>query len=107
MILPAPVSISDKAYRELQKLRREKNLGDDFGLRIGVKGGGCAGMSYLLGFDLVRENDNTYKFRDFTLIMDKAHGMYLTGMEIDFVEGLNNRGFTFNTPKSPGKSTDK
>lgn len=65
-----------------------------------MKGGGCAGVSYLLGFDSAKENDNTYKYDDLTIYMDKTHGMYLIGMEIDFIEGLNNRGFTFNNPNA-------
>ncbi|MBK6729987.1 MAG: iron-sulfur cluster assembly accessory protein [Bacteroidetes bacterium] len=100
VLTQSPVTLTASAYTELRKILIEKNLGDTYGLRIGVKGGGCAGMSYLLGFDSAKENDNTYKYDDLTIYMDKTHGMYLIGMEIDFIEGLNNRGFTFNNPNA-------
>ena len=69
-------------------------------LRVGVKGGGCSGMSYILGFDAKKENDAVYEYQGLTFIMEKAHEMYLLGMQIDWVNGLNNRGFTFKNPNA-------
>jgi iron-sulfur cluster assembly protein len=100
VLIKSPVSLTAGAYKELLKIRTEKNIPGDYGLRIGVKGGGCAGMSYILGFDLKNDNDNVYQFDEITIFMEKAHGMYLVGMEIDFVDGLNSRGFTFNNPNA-------
>ena len=72
----------------------------DFGLRIGVIGGGCSGFSYMLGFDELKEKDTVYDFEGIRIFMDKAHALYLLGMEIDWLEGLNNRGFIFNNPNA-------
>ena len=69
-------------------------------LRIGVKGGGCSGLSYVLGFDSRKENDQEYDAGGVTYLMDKSHEMYLYGMEVDWEEGLNNRGFTFRNPNA-------
>lgn len=100
VLLDSPVSLTDNAVREIRKIMEEKNIPAEYALRVGVKGGGCSGLSYILGFDLQKENDNLYKFDEITIVMEKSHGMYLAGMEIDFVEGLNNRGFTFNNPNA-------
>ena len=79
---------------------KEQKVAPDYGLRIGVKGGGCSGFSYILGFDLMKEKDDVYEVNGLKVYMEKSHGMYLAGMEIDWVEGLNNRGFTFNNPNA-------
>ncbi len=96
----APVSLTEGAKKELKKLREQQELGDEFGLRIGVEGGGCAGMNYLLGFDQKKEGDQEYDIEGIRVFMHKAHGLYLAGMEIDFQHGLNARGFTFNNPNA-------
>lgn len=69
-------------------------------LRVGVKGGGCSGLSYVLGFDEKEENDEVYQVGDIRFIMNKSHGIYLMGMEIDYSDGLNARGFTFSNPNA-------
>lgn len=96
----APVTITEGAVKELYKLRDQQEISDDFGLRIGVEGGGCAGMNYILGFDQKKDGDNEYTIEGLRVFMNKAHGMYLLGMEIDFQDGLNARGFTFNNPNA-------
>ncbi|AMJ64803.1 HesB/IscA family protein [Hymenobacter sp. PAMC 26628] len=99
----APISLTDRAVVEVKNIIMEKNVPDDYGLRIGVQGGGCSGMSYLLGFDKAKEQDETYDLDGLKLIMDKKHAMYVLGMEVDFQDGLNARGFVFNNPQA--KST--
>lgn len=69
-------------------------------LRIGVKGGGCSGLSYVLGFDKKQEGDNEFEIEGISCIMNPAHEMYLYGMQIDWQDGLNNRGFTFKNPNA-------
>lgn len=69
-------------------------------LRIGVKGGGCSGLSYVLGFDEKDENDNEYEHEGIPFVMNRSHELYLAGMEIDWENGLNNRGFTFSNPNA-------
>ncbi len=96
----APVTLTDGAKTELKKLKDQQELGDEFGLRIGVEGGGCAGMNYILGFDNKKDGDQEYLIDGIKIYMHKAHGLYLAGMEIDFQNGLNARGFTFNNPNA-------
>src|ERR1700712_3518304 len=96
----APVSFSEGAIKELNKLKDQQELGDDFGLRVGVEGGGCSGMSYVLGFDQLKDGDQVHYIQDVKVYMHKAHGLYLAGMQIDFQDGLNARGFTFNNPNA-------
>lgn len=96
----APVQLTDSTIRELKRIREEQNIPADYGLRIGVKGGGCSGFSYVLGFDEAKENDDVFEIKNERILMQKAHAIYLLGMEIDWVEGLNNRGFSFNNPNA-------
>ncbi|HWZ34828.1 MAG TPA: iron-sulfur cluster assembly accessory protein [Mucilaginibacter sp.] len=96
----APVTITEGAVKELYKLKDQQEISDDFGLRIGVEGGGCAGMNYVLGFDQKKDGDQEYNIEGLRVFMHKAHGMYLMGMEVDFQDGLNARGFTFNNPNA-------
>lgn len=99
----APVTLTDSAIEQLLQIRRDEQIPADYCLRIGVKGGGCSGFSYVLGFDLPQEGDERYSINGIDLVMNKAHAIYLLGMQIDFVSGLDNRGFTFDNPNA--KST--
>ena len=96
----APVTFTQGAVKELLKLKDQQELGEDFGLRVGVEGGGCSGMNYVLGFDQKKDGDQEYLINDIRVFMNKAHGLYLVGMEINFQDGLNARGFTFNNPNA-------
>ena len=98
--LTAPVTFTEGAVKELFKLRDQQELSDDFGLRIGVEGGGCSGMSYVLGFDQKKDGDQEFYIDGIKVYMHKAHGLYLAGMEINYQDGLNARGFTFNNPNA-------
>ena len=95
-----PIQLTDSTVRELRRIREEQNIPAEFGLRVGVKGGGCSGFSYVLGFDEAKEGDDTYEINGLKVLMQKAHAIYLLGMEIDWVDGLNNRGFSFNNPNA-------
>lgn len=95
-----PVILTDSAVRQLKHIVAEQKIGEEYGLRLGVKGGGCSGFSYELGFDEQKEGDQVYFINGVKVFMKKAHAIYLLGMEIDFLEGLNNRGFSFNNPNA-------
>lgn len=77
-----------------------KEIPEGFGLRIGVRGGGCSGMSYILGFDKKREQDLMFDLDGISVYVDKRHGLYLFGTQIDYHDGLNARGFTFENPNA-------
>lgn len=95
-----PVSLTDGAVEQLNLIREQENIPADYCLRVGVKGGGCSGFSYVLGFDLPQDSDDRFEINGIPVVMNKAHAIYLLGMEIDFLNGLNNRGFTFNNPNA-------
>jgi len=96
----SPVSLTSGAINQLLRIRDEQGIPEYYGLRVGVKGGGCSGFSYLLGFDEPKDQDTVYEFEGIRILMDKAHALYLLGMEVDWLDGLNNRGFVFNNPNA-------
>ncbi|MDQ3140937.1 MAG: iron-sulfur cluster assembly accessory protein [Bacteroidota bacterium] len=100
VILEAPLKITANALQQLRRIRQEQNISEEYGLRVGVKGGGCSGFSYVLGFDQKKEKDQIYEMEEFKIFMEGAHALYLVGMEIDWLEGLNNRGFSFTNPNA-------
>jgi iron-sulfur cluster assembly accessory protein len=98
--IKAPVSLTPNAVKEVRRLMNEPGFDKSSILRVGVKGGGCSGMTYILGFDQKMENDEEFQVNGVTCIMNKAHEIYLLGMEIDWQDGLNSRGFTFSNPNA-------
>ena len=100
MIAQLPVTFTASAIAELKRLLAEEPLAMGKQLRVGVKGGGCSGMTYVLDFDEPKEGDDVLEINGFRVFMQKSHAIYLLGMEIDFVEGLNNRGFSFSNPNA-------
>ena len=94
------ISVSSQATAEIKRLIQEKSIPADHGLRMGVKGGGCAGLSYLLGFDRKNENDREFEFEGVKIFVEPSHLMYLAGIQLDFQDGLNARGFVFNNPNA-------
>ncbi len=96
----SPINLTETALKQLERIRTEQNVPADYGLRVGVKGGGCSGFSYVLGFDEQKENDELYILNGNKVLMEKSHGIYLIGMEIDWLDGLENRGFVFNNPNA-------
>ncbi|MDZ7877788.1 MAG: iron-sulfur cluster assembly accessory protein [Saprospiraceae bacterium] len=95
-----PLSLTEGAVKQLRSIVAEQNIPAQYGLRIGVKGGGCSGFSYVLGFDEPKEGDDILTINGMRVLMQKSHAIYLLGMEIDFLEGLNNRGFSFSNPNA-------
>ncbi len=95
------IKVTLKAVSEIQKIKAQNNIPTTYGLRVGVKGGGCSGLSYTLGFDAEsRENDAILEVQGQQVFVDKKSLFYLMGVELDFTDGLNGRGFTFNNPNA-------
>lgn len=90
-----PISLTDKALVEVRKIMTTKNIPAEYGLRVGIKGGGCGGVSLMIGFDKQRETDLAYTIGDIPVYVDKKHTMYLIGKQVDFFEGEEARGFMF------------
>ncbi|MGC4057456.1 MAG: iron-sulfur cluster assembly accessory protein [Chitinophagaceae bacterium] len=96
----APVQLTEGAVSEIRRLMSEEGFDTTQYLRVGVKGGGCSGMSYVLGFDQKEADDDIFEIEGIPVIMKQAHGIYLVGISIHFEDGLNARGFTFNNPNA-------
>ena len=91
------ITISEKARIQIQKLLEEQKLDkESYFLRVGVKGGGCSGISYEMGFDdIPQEGDNVIEGNSIKIVIDKKSFLYLFGTELDFSDGLNGKGFQF------------
>jgi len=97
---PPPVVLSARAASEIKSIMSSKPIPEGFGLRVGVRGGGCSGMSYVLGFDRQRDQDMVFEMEDITVFVDRRQGLYLMGTVIDYQDGLDARGFTFENPNA-------
>jgi len=95
-----PVTLTASAIAEIKRLMSEEGFDSTQYLRVGVKGGGCSGMTYILGFDAKTDKDDSFEIESIQCIMERAHGIYLMGMQVDWQGGLNSRGFTFNNPNA-------
>ena len=95
-----PVTLTEGAIKEVRKLMSAEGFDTTQSLSFGVKGCGCSGMTYILGFDQKTENDQEFEIEGIRCIMNKSHEIYLLGMQVDWLDGLNNRGFTFQNPNA-------
>lgn len=99
-IATTPITLTPGAIREIKRLMAATGFDKSQSLRLGVKGGGCSGMTYILGFDKKEENDQEFVIGEIPCIMNRSHELYLHGMQVDWQDGLNNRGFTFRNPNA-------
>jgi iron-sulfur cluster assembly protein len=99
-VLSAPIHFTASAIQEIIILMNKDSFDKSKFLRVGVKGGGCSGMTYILEFDDKKENDNLFELDSISFIMDKSHAIYLQGMEVNWEGGLNSRGFIFINPNA-------
>ena len=91
------VQLTDAAQVEVRRLLEEQ--GDPaIGLRLGIKGGGCSGLSYVLDFTPVEEGDTVVEYDDFKVYLDRKSTIYLSGIVLDHQGGLQGRGFVFDNP---------
>src|SRR5437762_10803222 len=93
------ISLSSGATTELKRLI-QKETKPELGLRIGVRAGGCSGMSYMLGFDTARADDAVEEHDGIKVLVDPQSAAYLAGIELDYVDGLQGKGFTFKNPNA-------
>ena len=95
------ITVTAGALNEIDRIMRENEVPEEYGLRIGVKGGGCSGLTYTLGFDAEgKDGDTIIEFDKLKLFVDGKSLFYLTGTELDFTSGLNGKGFVFNNPNA-------
>jgi len=95
------INITSKAIGEVKKIKEQNNIPAEYGLRVGVKGGGCSGMSYTLGFDAAaKEKDMVLEAEGVNVFIDAKSIFYLMGITLDYSDGLMGKGFTFNNPNA-------
>jgi iron-sulfur cluster assembly protein len=95
-----PVTLTLRAAKQVQAIINKEGLDDNLYLRVAVEGGGCSGLSYKLGLDYRTDDDKVFENHEVEVIVDPKHLMYLEGIEIDYPDGLDARGFTFDNPNS-------
>jgi iron-sulfur cluster assembly protein len=95
------IKMTEKAAAEIRRIKADNKIPDEHGLRFGVKGGGCSGFSYVLGFDSEsKKGDVVFELHGLKVFVDPKSLFYISGTELDFSDGLNGRGFVFNNPKA-------
>lgn len=93
-----PITISAEAKVEIEHTLSRKNIPAGYGLRIGVRGGGCSKPALFIGFDQPKSTDDRYNMGNFELLIEKKHLMHLIGVTVDFVATDTERGFVLNYP---------
>jgi iron-sulfur cluster assembly protein len=95
------ITITERAALEVKRILEEQKLPDGTALRVGVKGGGCSGFSYTLGFDdQIGEVDQVAEIGGVRVVCDPKSFLYLNGTQIDFEDNLMGRGFKFGNPNA-------
>jgi iron-sulfur cluster assembly protein len=90
-----PIGLTARAAEEVKKIMQTKGIPIEYGLRLGIKGGGCGGVALIIGFDKQKSSDLAYLVEGIQVYVDKKHTMYLIGKEVDFYEGADAKGFMF------------
>ena len=94
------IKVTDKAKSQIMQIIKNENK-EGWGLRVGVKSGGCSGLSYYMEFkEKPLANDHILEFGDVKLFVDVFSVMYLNGSELDFSDGLNGTGFKWSNPNA-------
>jgi iron-sulfur cluster assembly protein len=95
------ITVSDKAQERILELKKEEGRADNENIRVSVKGGGCSGLMYDLGFDAnVVETDHVFEDKGVKILVDRKSLLYLAGTTLEFSDGLNGKGFQFIDPNA-------
>ena len=92
------IDITEAASEQVIELLKKEEEGKC--LRLGVKGGGCSGLSYSLTFDHPAEKDNIMEMDGYTVVLDPKSTIYLKGIQLDYQTGLEGKGFVFQNPNA-------
>jgi iron-sulfur cluster assembly protein len=96
------IKVSEIAKTKVTQLMREEGFdpSQDF-VRVGVKSGGCSGLSYDMHFDhTTHPDDKLFEDNDIKIVVDKKSFLYLVGTTLEYSGGLNGKGFVFNNPNA-------
>ncbi len=96
------IEINDKAHKHILQLMTEAGISPaTHNLRVGVKGGGCSGLSYTMDFDdSITEMDEVVDLNVIKVVIDKKSVLYLFGTELTYSDGLNGKGFAWENPNA-------
>jgi iron-sulfur cluster assembly protein len=96
------IVLTEKAAQEVKRIMGDQKLEEGTVLRVGVTGGGCSGFSYALGFDKQFDDkvDSRFEHHGVPVVVDKKSALYLDGTTVDFFDGIEKRGFTFENPNA-------
>ena len=96
------ITLTERAAVEVKRIIGDQKLGEETVLRVGVSGGGCSGFMYKLAFDKDYDEgkDSRFELHGVSVVVDKKSALYLDGTTVDFYEGLDKRGFTFENPNA-------
>ncbi len=95
------IIVSDKAKERILELRKEEGRNENENIRVSVKGGGCSGLMYDLGFDAtVVDSDHVFEDKGVKILVDRKSLLYLAGTTLEFSDGLNGKGFQFVNPNA-------
>ena len=94
------VNLTPRAIEKVKLMLAKEGATPDFGLRVGVTGGGCSGFQYSLSFDGCKEDDVVKEFDGLKVYIDTISLPYIAGTTLDYVEGLHNAGFRFDNPRA-------
>ncbi len=96
------IQLTERAAEEVKRVKEQQKFGEEMFLRIGVAGGGCSGFQYVLRFDdkFDEGKDSRMELHGVPVVVDKKSALFLDGTTIDWYEGLEKRGFTFDNPNA-------
>lgn len=95
------IKVSEKAASEIRRVMEENKILDTSGLRMGVKGGGCSGFTYVLGFDeKATQSDKIFDVNGVRIFVDERSLPFLSGVLLDYQDGLSGKGFIFDNPNA-------
>jgi len=96
------IVLTEKAANEVKRIMADQKLEPETVLRVGVSGGGCSGFSYALGFDksFDAKVDSRHEYHGVPVVVDKKSALFLDGTTVDFYDGIERRGFTFDNPNA-------
>jgi len=95
------ITLSENAAKEIKSIIKDQGLADNVALRVGVKGGGCSGFSYVLDLtEASAENDEITECHGIKILSDRKSYIYLNNTEIDFKDEVMGRGFVFKNPNA-------
>lgn len=95
------ITVSENAKNQVIKLITSEDYPSDSFIRVGVKSGGCSGLSYELDFDTeLKEEDKVFEDNGVKVVVNKKSVLYLVGTTLDYQGGLNGKGFNFINPNA-------